>query len=90
MGDFGYFPSYALGSAYAAQAVAGLRRTMDLDAQWARGDLAPLRDALCARLWRYGSSREPAWLVRSLCGGDFDPRCYTDYLARKYTALYKL
>lgn len=23
MGDFGYFPSYALGSAYAAQAVAG-------------------------------------------------------------------
>ncbi len=90
MGDFGYFPSYALGSAYAAQAVAGLRRTMDLDAQWARGDLAPLRDALCARLWRYGSSREPAWLVRSLCGGPFDPRCYTDYLTQKYTALYKL
>ena len=90
MGDMGYFPSYALGSAYGAQAVADLRRTLDLDAQMARGDLAPLRDALCARLWRYGSLKEPAWLVQSLCGGPFDPRHFTDYLTRKYTALYKL
>lgn len=32
MGDMGYFPSYALGSAYSAQAVDDLRKTMDLDA----------------------------------------------------------
>ena len=47
-------------------------------------------DALCARLWRYGSLKEPSWLVQSLCGGPFDPRHFTDYLTRKYTALYKL
>ncbi|HIZ47863.1 MAG TPA: carboxypeptidase M32 [Candidatus Gemmiger excrementavium] len=90
MGDMGYFPSYALGSAYGAQAVADLRKTMDLDAQWEKGDLQPLKDALCARLWRYGSSKEPAWLVQSLCGGNFDPRYFTDYLTEKYTALYRL
>ena len=48
------------------------------------------KDALCARLWRYGSSKEPAWLVQSLCGGNFDPRYFTDYLTEKYTALYRL
>ena len=45
MGDLGYFPSYALGSAYGAQAVDDLRKTMDLDAQWAAGDLEPLKAA---------------------------------------------
>ena len=90
MGDIGYFPSYALGSAYGAQAIADLRKTMDLDAQWAAGDLEPLKNALCDRLWKYGCSKEPAWLVRSLCGGDFDPRYFTDYLKAKYTDLYKL
>ena len=90
MGDLGYFPSYALGSAYAAQAVDDLRRTQDFDAQWAAGNLQPLQDALCARLWRWGRAQEPAWLVQSLCGGAFDPAHYTRYLTEKYTALYQL
>ena len=90
MGDMGYFPSYALGSAYGAQAIADLRKTMDLDAQWAEGNLQPLKDALCNRLWKYGNLKEPAWLVKSLCGGTFDPHYFTDYLKAKYTDLYKL
>lgn len=89
-GDIGYFPSYALGSAYGAQAMDDLRRTLDLDAQIAAGDLAPLKDALRQRLWRYGQLKEPQWLVRSLCGGAFDPRHYIGYLRGKYTDLYGL
>ena len=89
-GDMGYFPSYALGSAYGAQAMEDLRRTLPLDDQFAAGDLAPLKAALSDRLWRYGRMKEPQWLVRSLCGGDFDPAYYTAYLTRKYTALYAL
>jgi len=92
MGDFGYFPSYALGSAYGAQAMADLsgKPGFDLDAQLAAGDLNPLKEALCGRLWRYGKSKETPWLVRSLCGGEFDPSYYTRYLQNKYTALYDL
>lgn len=90
MGDLGYFPSYALGSAYGAQAIADLRKTMDLDAQWAAGDLAPLKAALRERVWQYGNVKEPQWLVTSLCGGAFDPQYYTRYLTEKYTALYRL
>lgn len=90
MGDFGYFPSYALGSAYGAQAMAGLKRALDLDAQVAAGDLSALKAALSDRLWRYGCLKEPQWLVKSLCGGSFDPAYYTRYLKDKYTALYRL
>lgn len=93
MGDLGYFPSYALGSAYGAQAWDDLNAAFGpgaLDAQLAAGNLEPLKTALRDRLWRYGNSREPAELVRSLCGGAFDPKHYTGYLKRKYTELYAL
>ena len=90
MGDIGYFPSYALGSAYGAQAIADLRKTMDLDAQWAAGDMEPLKTALKERVWQWGSMKEPQWLVQSLCGGAFDAAHYTNYLKNKYTELYGL
>ena len=90
MGDIGYFPSYALGSAYGAQAIADLRKSMDLDAQWAAGDMEPLKAALKERVWQWGSMKEPQWLVQSLCGGKFDPHYFTRYLKEKYTALYQL
>ncbi|WP_455500680.1 carboxypeptidase M32 [Gemmiger sp.] len=90
MGDIGYFPSYALGSAYGAQAADDLRKTTDLDAQWARGDMAPLKAALKERVWQWGSMKDPQWLVESLCGGPFDPHHFTEYLKKKYTELYEL
>ena len=54
MGDIGYFPSYALGSAYGAQALDDLRKTNDFDAQWANGDVEPLKAALKERVWQWG------------------------------------
>ena len=90
MGDIGYFPSYALGSAYGAQTLDDLRKTNDFDAQWANGDVEPLKAALKERVWQWGSMKEPAWLVESLCGGKFDPHHFTDYLKKKYTELYEL
>ena len=89
-GSFGYFPSYALGSAYAAQAMSDLERSIDFDGMYDSGDLAPLREALTRRLWHYGNLKETSWLVESLCGGSFDPQYYVDYLTRKYTQLYNL
>lgn len=89
-GSLGYFPSYALGSAYAAQAMADLSKTLDFPALFAAGDLAPLRTALKTRVWQYGQMKEPAELVNRLCGGDFDAKYYTQYLVKKYSELYCL
>ena len=91
MGEFGYFPSYALGNAYAAQLRAKMiDEGMDWDALLREGDLAPIRDWLKDRIWQYGRSKEPRQLIEEACGEPFSPRHYANYLTNKYVALYGL
>ena len=78
-GDFGYFPTYALGSAYGAQM---------LDRLLASGNLAPIRSWLQTHIWQYGRQKDPRELIEDACGEPFNPRHYANYLTNKYTALY--
>ena len=89
-GDFGYFASYALGSAYAAQIAASMRRELELDNLLRQGDFGPILQWLTQRIWQYGKEKSPAWLLENACGAPFDPRFYTEYLTHKYSALYGL
>ncbi len=90
-GDFGYFPSYALGSAYGAQYVAAMARDgVDVDAACAAGDLAPVRAWLGSRIWRWGRGKDAPELIEAACGAPFDATYYCDYLVRKFTELYGL
>ncbi len=88
-GDFGYFPSYALGSAYGAQMLRNMERDQDVWGPVGRGDLSPVNGWLREKVHRYGSFLEPAEVVRNACGA-FDPTVYTDYLTKKYSELYGL
>ncbi len=89
-GDFGYFPTYALGTAYAAQMVEQMKRSFDLGHCCAEGNLEPVRAYLREKIWQYGKMLEPAELIRRGCGGEFDPECFANYLERKYTEIYEL
>lgn len=89
-GDIGYFPSYALGTAYAAQIVAAMRKELDVDALVEEGDLAPINDWLTQHIWQYGKEKNPEWLIQNACGAPFDPKFFTDYLVEKYSAIYEL
>ena len=55
----------------------------------AGGDLSQVTQWLRAHIHRYASFRKPGALFREVCG-EFDPKYYTDYLTKKYTALYGL
>ncbi len=88
-GSFGYFPSYALGSAYGAQMLANMERDMDVWGPVARGDLGPVTAWLTEKVHKYGGLLTPAQVVEKACG-QFDPTYYTDYLTKKYTELYGL
>ena len=91
MGDFGYFPAYALGNAYAAQLRAKmLEEGMDWNALLRAGNLAPIRAWLKDRIWQYGRSKKPRQLIQEACGEPFSPRHYANYLTDKFTALYGL
>ncbi len=82
-GMLGYFPSYALGSAYGAQMLSVMRRTVDVDAAAASGDLSPVTDWLREHVHRHAGMYEPQELLRR-CVGDFDPSYYTAYLRDKF------
>lgn len=90
-GSFGYFPTYALGSAYDAQYVPAMERAgVDLDAACAAGDLAPVRAWLRENIWQWGRGKDAGELVEAACGAPFDATFYCDYLAKKFGELYQL
>ena len=89
-GNVGYFPSYALGSAYGAQMLAKMKETVDVDGAVARGDLKPVADWLEAHIWKFGGLYDPSVLLEQALGAPFDPKFYTDYLEKKYTEIYDL
>lgn len=88
--NIGYFPSYALGSAYGAQYLRKMKETVDVDACLKKGDFAPINDWLRERIWKYGSSLTPAEVFDNAVGEEFDPTVFTSYLEEKYSKLYNL
>ena len=88
-GSFGYFPSYALGSAYGAQMLRNMEQEMDVWGPVSKGDLSGVTGWLREHIHKYGGMMEPADIVKNACG-DFDPTVYTDYLTKKYSELYGL
>ena len=88
-GSFGYFPSYALGSAYGAQMLRNMEREFDVWGPVGRGDLSQVSAWLKDKVHQYGGLLTPAQVVKNACG-DFDPGVYTDYLVQKYSELYRL
>lgn len=89
-GMFGYFPSYSIGSAYAAQIYAFMNRELDVPALVAKGTLAPIVEWLTQRIYRYGALITPPEVLQNCCGEAFDAQYYIDYLQNKFTALYEL
>ena len=90
-GSFGYFPTYALGSAYDAMFVPAMCRDgVDLNGACASGDLTPVRAWLGEHIWQWGRAKDAPELIKGACGMDFDARYYCSYLQDKFTTLYEL
>ena len=89
-GLFGYFPSYALGSAYGAQLIRRIEKEVDVWGSVRKGDLKPVVAWLTEHIYRFGCMKDPSVLMEEAFGAPFDPTYYTDYLTKKYSALYHL
>lgn len=89
-GMIGYFPSYALGSAYGAQILAHMEKEIPVWEHVARGELAPIVAWLTEKIYRYGKLLTPQELIMNACGEPFDPSYYIAYLKEKYSKLYSL
>ena len=89
-GGIGYFPSYALGSAYGAHLLHKMKETVDVEKCLREGDFAPINEWNREHIWKYGCLKNPDVLLREALGEEFDPTYYTDYLEEKYSKIYNL
>lgn len=89
-GSIGYFPSYALGSAYGPQFLAVMEQEIgSVEKLVEEGNLSVVTNWLREKIHRHASFYKPGQLFEMVCG-KFDATYYTDYLIEKYSALYDL
>jgi len=86
----GYFPSYAIGSAYAAQWLAYMEKELDIKALVKKGDFAPITNWLKKHIHTHGSIYTPGELVMKIAGEPLNADYYIDYLTKKFSTVYGL
>ena len=89
-GMMGYFPSYALGSAYGVQMLHAMEKDVDVWSAVQSGNFAPVNEWLREKIHRHGRMLTPVQLIENACGESFNPSVYTDYLKQKFSGLYGL
>ncbi|MFB6082593.1 MAG: carboxypeptidase M32 [Halanaeroarchaeum sp.] len=88
-GNFGYFPTYSLGSVLAAQLFAAAEADIDdLDVAIAAGDVDPLTEWLRENVHRHGCRYETDDLVREATGDSYSADYFLEYVNDKFGALY--
>lgn len=89
-GMIGYFPSYALGSAYGAQMLSVMEAQIgSVEDLVSRGQIGKITEWLGENIHRHGNLYKPGALFEGCCG-KFDAKFYTAYLKKKFTELYGL
>ncbi|MFC4550652.1 MULTISPECIES: carboxypeptidase M32 [Halorussus] len=90
-GDFGYFPTYSLGSVLAAQLYDSIQDDVeDIDEKIAEGDFEPLHDWLTENVHRHGSRYTTDDLIERATGEEYTADHFLDYAKAKYGDLYEL
>lgn len=89
-GSFGYFPTYSLGSFYAAQFYAKVAESIpDLESQVQKGHTGDLLQWLRTRVHRHGRLYTSEQLSEQVSGEVLDIQHFLRYLLDKYKDIYK-
>lgn len=90
-GNFGYFPTYSLGSALAAQIFSAAEASIDsLEESIRCGEYDVLREWLQTNVHQHGCRYMTETLIEQATGESFTPEPFIQYLESKYGALYDL
>jgi carboxypeptidase Taq len=87
LGEFGYFPTYALGNLYAAQLVDAYGRERDFDDELGRGDLGSLRSWLAEHIYGHGAELPAETLMARAAGRELDVEPFFARLERRVAEL---
>ena len=89
-GEFGYFPTYALGTAYAAQMWDAMQKDFDASAAISALDIKAVTDWLKEKVHRHSSLLEQPEIFANFTDEGFSPTYYVAYLKDKYEKIYQL
>lgn len=88
LGDFGYFPTYALGNIAAAQFFKTLtKKYPDWEKRVSLGDLDFIRSWLKENIHSLGKTYNTDQLIKKVTGTTLNEKAYCRYLKEKYTEL---
>jgi carboxypeptidase Taq len=91
MGLYGYFPTYSLGTFFAAQLFdRALQLMPDLPEQFRRGSFDQLRQWLTENIYQHGRKFTLNELAVRITGEPLQTRSYLNYLRHKYSEIYEL
>jgi carboxypeptidase Taq len=90
-GSFGYFPTYSLGSFYAAQFFAQAKKeNPELEKQIEAGNMKPLLEWLREKVHKHGKYYTAEELCIAITGEKLNFQYFMDYAKKKYSQLYSL
>jgi len=89
-GEFGYFPTYALGNAYSAQILNAMEKDIDVQSSLRAADFSEIDAWLTEKIHKYGALLSPDEILAQITKEGFSPRYYIRYLTNKYESLYDL
>ncbi len=88
-GDFGYFPSYALGNLYAAQIYKTASDEVDnIQEKIAKGEFTEVKKWLNENIHQHGRRYRAEEMTKRLTGESLSEDFYIDYLKGKYGPIY--
>jgi carboxypeptidase Taq len=89
LGDFGYFPTYALGNLFSAHFFAAFTKEHpNWEDRIRANDLSFLRQWLKNNIHSYGRTYNSEELAKKATSKSFSEKAYCNYLKKKYGALY--
>lgn len=87
---FGYFPTYAFGSAIGAQLLHKMEKDLDIDNLLSKGKFKVITDHLKNNIQKYGALYNYDQILKMATGESFKPKYYISYLKKKYSKLYNI
>jgi len=85
-GSFGYFPTYALGSAYAAQIFYAMNKSFNVENAISNNNIEKINTWLKDHIHKYGQTKTPKEILLLATKEPFKSTYYIEYLKRKFSS----
>jgi carboxypeptidase Taq len=90
-GEFGYFPTYAIGTIYASQLFKQfLKEHTTIREEISQGNFTPILNWLSEHVYQYGRLITADEIIKKTCGEGLNSKVFIAYLKEKYYPLYDI